>query len=108
MNYRDIFFKNNFHRNISSNDIENMFVKKFHRIHDIRYIDKRIYVKYSRPYDVVEYYKHLGKIESVINANESSMYFRIKLLQTRGYPDYIICDGEVFDLPLIIDLDFDL
>jgi hypothetical protein len=105
MNQKDIFFRNNFHRNVSSNDVERMFVRKFHRVHNVRYIEKRIYINYSKPYDITEYYDNIAKIEHDINENKCSQYFTIKLSQTRGYPDYIICDGEVFDIPVIIPLD---
>lgn len=97
-----------YNRHLRPADIKAILIRKFHRVHDVKLVpvnnSLHLKVSYQKPMNPQEYEMEIVKITSKINQLQSSEFFITTVLNNKEYPDFIINDGEVIDIPILIDL----
>lgn len=105
MSYDRVFLYN---RQLRPTDVKAILYTKFNMIHDVKLVSiKRslhLEVLYRRPIDPIRYEEEINKITRTVNEQQCSEFFTHTILQHPQYPDFLVIDGDVIDIPVLIDL----
>lgn len=95
-------------RSLSYKDINRILYKKFYRPHDfdVKKMNKNYHlvISYNKPNNYDEYISNLNKLSYIITEYDSTELFINIIEGCNYYPDFLFVNGDIIDLPLIIDL----
>lgn len=81
-------------------------------VHGVRLIPLQntlhLEVSYRRPVDPLQYEHEVSILTKKINEFNCSDFFTCTILNYPTYPDFLVIDGDVIDIPVYINLQMDV
>lgn len=106
MNSERRFLSSN--RRLNRVDIERILLKRFYRPYKLNIQSKNatlyLHLSYHKPQSIKDYDDVFNELSKVINMNDAGDLFINIIECSVGHPDFLIIDGDIIDIPFVINL----